>query len=50
MAAYLGWAMDAFDYFLVVLIYADIAKDFGVTLEKMAFVTTARSSCVLSAR
>ena len=27
-AAYLGWAMDAFDYFLVVLIYADIAKDF----------------------
>ncbi|MGI8416029.1 MAG: MFS transporter, partial [Nakamurella sp.] len=41
MAAYLGWAMDAFDYFLVVLIYADIAKDFGVTLEKMAFVTTA---------
>ena len=24
-AAYLGWAMDAFDYLLVVLIYADIA-------------------------
>ncbi|WP_222432400.1 hypothetical protein [Leekyejoonella antrihumi] len=39
-AAYLGWAMDAFDYFLVVLIYADIAKDFGVSLERMAFITT----------
>ena len=39
-AAYLGWAMDAFDYFLVVLIYADIAADFGVSLERMAFITT----------
>ncbi|MCL2542841.1 MAG: MFS transporter [Nocardioidaceae bacterium] len=39
-AAYLGWTMDAFDYFLVVLIYADIAADFGVSLERMAFITT----------
>lgn len=39
-AAYLGWAMDAFDYFLVVLIYADIAEEFGVSLERMAFITT----------
>lgn len=39
-AAYLGWAMDAFDYFLVVLIYADIAKDFDVPLTKMALITT----------
>jgi len=40
-AAYLGWAMDAFDYFLVVLIYADIAHDFGVSLDRMALITTA---------
>ncbi len=39
-AAYLGWAMDAFDYFIVVLIYADIAKDFHKTLGEMAFITT----------
>lgn len=39
-AAYLGWAMDAFDYFLVVLIYADIAKEFDVPLARMALVTT----------
>ena len=39
-AAYLGWAMDAFDYFLVVLIYADIAKDFDVPLARMALITT----------
>jgi len=39
-AAFLGWTMDAFDYFIVVLVYADIAKDFGVSLTRMAFLTT----------
>ncbi|GAA3056740.1 sialate:H+ symport family MFS transporter [Pseudonocardia yunnanensis] len=33
--------MDAFDYFIVVLVYADIAKDFGISLTQMAFITTA---------
>ena len=41
IAAELGWTMDAFDYFLVVLVYADIAKSFHVSLTKMAFLTTA---------
>src|SRR5690349_25167107 len=41
VAALLGWMMDAFDYFLVVLVYAEIAKDFGVSLTQMAFLTTA---------
>jgi SHS family lactate transporter-like MFS transporter len=40
VSALLGWTMDAFDYFIVVLVYADIAKDFGVSLTKMAFLTT----------
>jgi SHS family lactate transporter-like MFS transporter len=40
ISALLGWTMDAFDYFIVVLVYADIAKDFDVSLTKMAFVTT----------
>jgi SHS family lactate transporter-like MFS transporter len=40
MAAFLGWTMDAFDYFLVVLVYADIAEEFGVSLTRMAFLTT----------
>jgi SHS family lactate transporter-like MFS transporter len=40
-AALLGWMMDAFDYFIVVFVYADIAKDFGVSLTEMAFLTTA---------
>jgi SHS family lactate transporter-like MFS transporter len=33
--------MDAFDYFIVVLVHADIAKDFGISLTQMAFITTA---------
>src|SRR3954453_5607264 len=33
--------MDAFDYFIVVLVYADIAVDFGVSKERVAFLTTA---------
>ncbi len=28
IAAFLGWTMDAFDYFIVVLVYAEIASDF----------------------
>jgi MFS transporter, SHS family, lactate transporter len=40
VAALLGWTMDAFDYFVVVLVYADVAKDFGVSLTRMAFLTT----------
>ncbi|MEW2506611.1 MFS transporter [Amycolatopsis sp. NPDC047767] len=43
IAAWLGWTMDAFDYFLVVFILADIAKDksFGATATQLAFITTA---------
>ena len=39
-ASLLGWMMDAFDYFIVVLVYADIAKEFRVSLEQIAFLTT----------
>jgi MFS transporter, SHS family, lactate transporter len=39
-AALLGWTMDAFDYFIVVLVYADIATTFGESKEKVAFLTT----------
>lgn len=41
LAAQLGWTMDAFDYFIAVLVYADIAKTFGVSTTKVAFITTA---------
>lgn len=41
MASFLGWTMDAFDYFLVVLVYADIATTFYHTKTDVAFLTTA---------
>src|SRR6195952_194888 len=41
LAALLGWTMDAFDYFIVVLVYADIADTFGKSKETVAFLTTA---------
>ena len=37
----LGWTMDAFDYFIVVFVYADIAKTFHISKTEVAFVTTA---------
>src|SRR5215472_15929736 len=41
VAALLGWTMDAFDYFIVVLVYADIAETFHRTTTEVAFLTTA---------
>jgi MFS transporter, SHS family, lactate transporter len=41
IAAQLGWTMDAFDYFIVVLVYADIANTFGVSKTEVAYLTTA---------
>ncbi|MQY26684.1 MFS transporter [Nocardia aurantia] len=41
LAAQLGWTMDAFDFFLVVLVYADIAKTFHMKTSEVAFITTA---------
>jgi MFS transporter, SHS family, lactate transporter len=43
LAALLAWSMDSFDYFMLVLVMSDIAKDksFGATTTELAFVTTA---------
>ncbi|MFI5777196.1 MFS transporter [Nocardia sp. NPDC051570] len=41
LAAQLGWTMDAFDFFLVVFVYADIAKSFDMPKADVAFLTTA---------
>ena len=40
IAAWLGWAMDAFDYFLLVFVISDVAKDFDTTKTKVAVATT----------
>jgi MFS transporter, SHS family, lactate transporter len=41
VAAQLGWVMDAFDYFVVVFVYADVARTFHVARADVAFLTTA---------
>jgi MFS transporter, SHS family, lactate transporter len=41
IAAMLGWTMDAFDYFIVAFVYADIAKTFHHSKAEVAFITTA---------
>jgi SHS family lactate transporter-like MFS transporter len=40
LAALLGWAMDAFDYFLLVFVITEIAKDFGTSAAKVTVATT----------
>src|SRR3954453_21927178 len=40
VAAWLGWAMDAFDYFLLVFVITDVADTFDTSKTKVAVATT----------
>jgi len=40
LAAWLGWAMDAFDYFLLVFVITDVADHFGTSKTHVAVATT----------
>jgi SHS family lactate transporter-like MFS transporter len=40
IAAYLGWTLDAFDFFLTVFVLKDIATEFGVKIPAVAFAIT----------
>ena len=37
LAAFLGWMLDAFDFFLLVFLLGDIAKEFGVEVSAVAY-------------
>ena len=39
-AAFLGWTLDAFDFFLLVFVLRDIAQEFGTTLENVSWAIT----------
>jgi SHS family lactate transporter-like MFS transporter len=44
VASYLGWMLDAFDYFLLIFVFTDVAKDFGTDVKSVtyaAFLTLA---------
>ncbi len=40
IASFLGWTLDAFDYFMVTFVTLRISKDFGVALATVAFAVT----------
>ena len=37
VAAYLGWTLDAFDFFVLTFVIKDIAKEFGVEVSAVAY-------------
>ncbi|MBV9271799.1 MAG: MFS transporter [Candidatus Eremiobacteraeota bacterium] len=40
IAAFLGWTLDAFDFFLLIVVVPHIAKDFGRSVAEIAFAVT----------
>ncbi len=40
LASFLGWTLDAFDYFLLVFVIPEIARDFHVGITEVAFSLT----------
>ncbi|WP_250534174.1 MFS transporter [Caballeronia sp. AZ10_KS36] len=40
IAAYLGWTLDAFDFFLMVFVLKDIAAEFNTKIPEVAFAIT----------
>ena len=40
IASYLGWALDAFDFFVLVFVLPDVAASFGVGVPAVAVAVT----------
>src|SRR2546430_16998715 len=41
LAGFLGWTLDAFDFFVVVFLFDTLAHQFGVTKKEIVLTTTA---------
>ncbi|MGB2626968.1 MAG: MFS transporter [Candidatus Acidiferrum sp.] len=41
LAGFLGWTLDAFDFFVIVFLYDTLAKEFSVSKKAIIFTTTA---------
>jgi len=50
LAGFLGWTLDAFDFFVVVFLFSTLSKAFGVSKEQIVSTTFATWRCALSAR
>jgi MFS transporter, SHS family, lactate transporter len=40
IASFLGWTLDAFDFFLMVFVFSDVAKEFGVSITTVTVAVT----------
>ena len=40
LACYLGWTLDAFDFFIMVFVFGDVAKTFGIGETSVTFAVT----------
>src|SRR5438045_8622961 len=40
VACFLGWALDAFDFFLLTFVIAAMAHDFGTSIAKLSYAIT----------
>ena len=39
-ACYLGWTLDAFDFFIMVFVFGDVAKEFGISVTSVTLAVT----------
>ena len=46
-AAYLGWTLDAFDFFIMVFVLRNIAQTFSTTITAVTVAITLPSQCGL---
>ncbi len=40
IASFLGWMLDAFDFFIMVFVFSDVAKEFGVSITAVTVAVT----------
>ncbi len=45
LAAYLGWTLDAFDFFIMAFVLRDVAASFGAPIQSVAFAITLTLAC-----
>jgi MFS transporter, SHS family, lactate transporter len=45
LAAYLGWTLDAFDFFIMAFVLRDVAATFGAPISSVAFAITLTLAC-----
>src|ERR1700732_2388766 len=45
IASFLGWALDAFDFFLLVFVLKDVAREFAVEKKQVAVAITLTLAC-----